>query len=396
MDSRIDRFQLMAKPTGMQCNMNCSYCYYFGSSNHRLKNHVAMNDQTLETYIKTCISSQTSRNVDIVWQGGEPTLLGVDFFEKAIEYQNKYSQGKKINNFIQTNGIGLNERWGRFLKDNNFLVGVSLDGNKISNDYYRLTNTGKSTFSRVLNGIDVLKKHNINFNTLTVVGKHNVKIPLDTYNFLKRIGSSFMQFIPLVEQEVVPNARSYSVTSRSVSPIDYAIFLNRIFDVWCQKDLGDIFVMNFENTMSDLVGETNSNCISGKYCGKNLILEYNGDVYSCDHFATQEYKLGNINFNDINHMIFSDANVKFGLGKFNGLDYKCNQCKFLNICNGGCPKDRFVPSEDDKHLRNYLCDSYLHYFEHTVPKMLCLIDGLKSGISYAKIRRMIKSQFYNL
>lgn len=405
---KVGKFQLMAKPAGPVCNISCLYCYYLEKITlyPERKKHWKMNDKTLENYIRQTIQSQNSTVIDIVWQGGEPTLLGIEFFQQALKFQRKYKENKTINNHIQTNGINLNEDWVIFLKENDFLVGLSIDGDRISNDAHRLTNSGMSTFDSVMKGIELLKKYKVEFNTLTVVNSENVKRPLDVYKFLKRIGSQYLQFIPLVERRVdrvnenglnlvQPSYQGKcELTSWSVPASSYGQFLNSIFDYWIKNDVGSTFVMNFEQTMADIVGVPAS-CVTSEICGRNLILESNGDVYSCDHFVYPENRLGNINFGNIIEMINSSKNTDFGMSKLINISSDCLICKFKNFCNGGCPKHRFNMSGSGDNNKNYLCESYLIYLSHCLPKMQFLVDLLQHQISYKKVKKIIKSEFYN-
>ncbi|MBJ7223940.1 MULTISPECIES: anaerobic sulfatase maturase [unclassified Brenneria] len=407
MSQSIANFQLMAKPSGSVCNIDCSYCFYLEKEHlyPERKSRWKMDGETLENYIRKNISGQQADVVDFLWQGGEPTLLGIDFFREALRLQNQYRGGKRINNFFQTNGINIDDDWARFLKENQFLVGLSIDGDRISNDAHRLTRSGKSTFDAVMQGLEALKRHRVEFNTLTVVNAENVKRPLDVYHFLKRIGSRYMQFIPLVERRAAqPDANGLmliqpdfsgqcSVTEWSVPAKAYGRFLNTIFDYWVQHDLGNVFVMNFEHTLTKMTGQLSA-CVINETCGGNLIVESNGDVYSCDHFVYPEHKLGNINQDDLVSLVNSPRNIAFGQHKLKNISKDCLNCAVRPVCHGGCPKHRFEISSDGRPNKNYFCDGFKTHLLHVLPRMQSLLTQMVRKESMKKIRRNIKQTFY--
>ncbi|MBA0169628.1 anaerobic sulfatase maturase [Pectobacterium versatile] len=407
MSQSIANFQLMAKPSGSVCNIDCSYCFYLEKEHlyPERKSRWKMNGDTLENYVRKNISSQQAPVVDFPWQGGEPTLLGIDFFREAVRLQNQYRGTKQINNFFQTNGTNIDDDWARFLKENQFLVGLSIDGDRISNDAHRLTRAGKSTFDDVMKGLEALKRHRVEFNTLTVVNAENVKRPLDVYQFLKRIGSRYMQFIPLVERRaaqpddnglvlIQPDfSGQCSVTEWSVPAKAYGRFLNTIFDHWVQHDLGNVFVMNFEQTLTKMTGRLSA-CIINETCGGNLIVEANGDVYSCDHFVYPENKLGNINQDDLASLVNSPQNLTFGENKRKNISKDCLNCEVKAVCHGGCPKHRFEISSDGRPNKNYFCDGFKTHLFHVLSRMNALLSQLGRQESMKKIRRNIKAEFY--
>lgn len=401
---KINNFQLMAKPSGSVCNIDCSYCFYLEKEHlypERKKNW-RMDNLTLENYIKKNIAAQHADVVDFLWQGGEPTMLGVDFYREAVRLQALYRGKKTINNFFQTNGMNINDDWAIFLKEHNFLVGISIDGDRISNDAHRLTRSGKSTFDSVINGIDILKRHQVEFNTLTVVNAENVNRPLDVYRFLKRIGSRYMQFIPLIERRAAhPDENGLTlikpdfsgqcaVEAWSVPAPAWGKFLNTIFDEWSANDLSQTFVMNFEQTLAKING-AQSACIINETCGGNLIIESNGDVYSCDHFVYPENKLGNINEHKITEMVNSPQNIEFGERKANHISKECLTCPVKYVCNGGCPKHRFELSSDGKPTKNYLCDGFAIHLHHVVPRMQHILRRLQQRTTPARIKREMKN-----
>ncbi|CAI0779891.1 anaerobic sulfatase maturase [Serratia entomophila] len=403
MSHQITQFHLMAKPSGSVCNIDCSYCFYLEKDRlyPERKNRWKMDGTTLDNYVRKNIQGQAGERVDFIWQGGEPTMLGIDFFREAVRLQQYYRGNKKINNFFQTNGINIDDDWAVFFKDHRFLVGVSIDGDRISNDKYRLSRSGRSTHDEVLRGIKTLLHHGIEFNTLTVVNAENVKRPLDVYNFLKRIGSRYMQFIPLVERRAAsPDANGLTlvspdftepcrVTEWSVPAKAYGNFLNAIFDHWVVNDLGSIFVMNFEQTMAKMAGQTGS-CVINETCGGNLIVEANGDVYSCDHFVYPEHKLGNINQTQPERLVNSAENINFGQSKLTNISKDCLNCSVRPVCNGGCPKHRFNLSSDGRPNKNYFCEGFSLHLNHALPMMDCILQLTSQRTTPGKIKKTIK------
>jgi len=364
-----------------------------------------MDARTLENYVIKNISAQKSNIVDFIWQGGEPTLLGIDFFREAVRLQNQHRGNKKINNFFQTNGTNIDDNWAKFFKEKNFLVGLSIDGDRISNDQYRLTRSGKSTYDSVIRGLEALKRQQVEFNTLTVVNAENVKRPMDVYHFLKRIGSRYIQFIPLVERRAAVADQNQltlvdpdftgqcHVTEWSVPAKAYGMFLNKIFDHWIINDIGTVFVMNFEQTMAKMMGH-NSACVINETCGGNLIVEANGDIYSCDHFVYPEHKIGNINYDDPAQLVNATANRMFGQRKLTNISKECLSCAVRPVCNGGCPKQRFVISSDGRPNKNYLCEGFYLHLNHSLPIMKKLLMLMRQGTSVSNVKEIIRRQYF--
>lgn len=396
---------VMAKPSGSICNLDCEYCFYLEKEKlypERNENW-RMSDETLEMFIRQQIEAQSGHDVDIAWQGGEPTLMGVEFFEKAAVLAKKYSNGKRIHHAFQTNGILINDEWCELFKRHDFLIGISIDGPEELHDKYRVTRSGKVSHHKVMRGIGYLKKHGVPFNTLTVVNNFNAFKPIEVYRFLKSIGSSYMQFIPLVEQQAVdindgeltlvpPEFdKDSKVTKWSVPSWQYGEFLNQIFDEWVRKDVGKVFVQTFDSTLSSWCNQPAGICIFSPTCGNAFALEANGDLYCCDHFVYPEFKLGNIHQQSVNEMNNSDKAVKFGKDKKERLTADCQKCKFRFACHGGCPKHRFIVSDKGFPFQNYLCKGYLHYFEHTAPYMAAMRDLVKSGHHVSEVIRMVKA-----
>lgn len=395
-------FHLMAKPTGPICNLDCKYCFYLEKENlYPGTGKWAMTDEVLENYIRQYIETNPTNSVEFVWQGGEPTLLGVPFFRNVVTLQQKHSRGKAIRNALQTNGILLNDEWGRFLRENSFLVGISIDGPRELHDFYRVDKGGAPTFDRVMRGISKLKEHEVEFNTLTVVNRKNSAYPLEVYNFLKQIGSGFMQFIPIVERRtsastpeglvlIQPSFHGPAeVTDWSVEPLAYGRFLARIFDQWVREDVGRYFVQHFDVALENWLGMDASLCVFRRNCGSALALEHTGDLYSCDHFVYPEYKLGNILQQKMAEMVASPQQLQFGHDKSATLPRMCRQCNVRFACHGECPKHRFLKTPDGEPGLNYLCAGYKYFFEHIDPFMQFMAEELSAGRPPANIMRFL-------
>ncbi len=386
----LTAFNMIAKPIGPVCNLNCTYCFYlekeklFGD-----KETFRMSDEVLEAYIKQTIESQSAPTVEFIWQGGEPTLLGVDYFRNVVRLQKKYAQGKTIHNAFQTNGVLLNDEWCTFFKENNFLVGISIDGPEEIHNRYRLTKNNQGSFSLVMRGMECLKKHEVDFNTLTSVQRENAYKALEVYHFLKKEGSSFMQFIPIVERvsaqplesglKLLPSYAKVPapVTDWSVEPKQYGIFLSEIFDEWVRNDVGRVFVQIFDVALEAWFGMEPSLCIFHKTCGEALAIEHNGDVYSCDHYVFPENRLGNILQVPLEKLVSSEQQIQFGKDKEATLPRYCRECAYRFVCNGGCPKDRFIKTPDGEEGLNYLCEGYQHFFAHIDPYMRFMANELR-------------------
>jgi|SRR5690554_1299842 len=382
-------FHVMAKPAGPICNLDCKYCFYLEKENLYPSNkNFTMPFDVLESFIKQHIEAQNTDVVSFAWQGGEPTLNGVAYFKKVVELQKKYSNGKRIENGFQTNGVLLDDEWCEFFKENSFLVGISIDGPKELHDYYRVYKGGQPSFNKVMKGIDYLKKHKVEFNTLTVVHKKNSSHPLEVYNFLKEAGSGYMQFIPIVERVredkhqvllnlVSPDYKGNAVvTDWSVEPEQYGNFLIEIFDEWVKKDVGKYFVQIFDVALESWFGIEQSLCIFNETCGRALAIEHNGDLYSCDHYVYPENKLGNIIDQPLQSLVYSDVQIKFGNDKKDKLPQYCLNCEVRFACNGECPKHRFIKTPDGEDGLNYLCAGYKKFFNHIDLYMKFMVNEL--------------------
>ncbi len=363
--AQLPGFHVMTKPTGPICNLDCKYCFYLEKERlYPPKTDWRMNLDTLESFIQQHIQAHSIPDVIFAWQGGEPTLLGVDFFKKAVELQHKHGQGKRIQNAFQTNGVLLDDAWCQFFKENNFLLGISIDGPEKLHDHYRVDRGGAPSFKRVMRGLEALKRNNVDFNTLTVVSRANQDHGLEVYRFLKEIGSLVMQFIPLVERDKEGKVLEFSSQGRN-----YGFFLTDIFDEWVQNDVGKHFVQLFDVTLESWLGMPQSLCWFRETCGAALALEHNGDLYSCDHFVYPENLLGNVMEQPLASLVNSAQQQKFGQDKKDTLPKMCRECDVRFACHGECPKHRFEKTPDGEEGLNYLCAGYMRFFRHVDPYM---------------------------
>lgn len=396
-------FNVMLKPIGPICNLNCTYCYYLEKKNLYLDTRdFRMKDEVLEQFTKQYIESQNVPVITFVWQGGEPTMLGIDYFQKALEYQDKYKGDKRIENVFQTNGTLLTDDFCKFFTDNNFLIGVSIDGPEHIHDEYRLTNQNTGSFKKVMEGIELLQKHNTEFNTLSVVNKSNAYHPIEIYRFLKEIGSGYLQFIPIVERItsspqpdkvnlLAPNHREDAkVTEWSVEASQYGNFLCSIFDEWVRNDVGKYFVQMFDVTLANWAGERPGLCVFSETCGDATAMEHNGDLYSCDHFVYEDYKLGNIAETHLLDMVKSEKQQKFGRDKRDKLPRYCFECDYRFACHGECPKNRISETPYGEPGLNYLCPGFKHFFAHVHPYMQFMADELKAKRAPANVMQWIR------
>lgn len=402
---RPTAFQVMLKPIGSACNLNCTYCYYLEKKNlYPGTTNFRMSDHLLEEFTRQFIEAHQVPVVNFTWQGGEPTLMGLDFYRKAIELQKKYAGGKRIENSFQTNGIKLNDDWCKFFSDNNILVGISIDGDEHNHDRYRKTWSGGPTYKKVMKGIELLHKHKVEFNTLSVVNDYNASYASETYRFLKKIGSGFMQFLPVVERiaedpentdlSLVAPAYSNkaSVTSWSVNPQAFGRFLITIFDEWVRNDVGKYFVQIFDATLANHVGEMPGVCVFSETCGDALAMEHNGDIFTCDHFVYPEYFLGNILETPLIDMVKSQKQFDFGIDKRNKLPHYCLRCDVRYACNGECPKHRILKTPDNEPGLNYLCEGYKLFFHHVEPYMEYMAKELNNKRAPANVMNWIRNK----
>lgn len=371
---------VMLKPVGALCNLACDYCYYLEKSKLYTQNprHI-MSDELLKRFIQEYIESQTMPQIMFTWHGGETLMRPLSFYKRAIELQKQYGQGRQIDNSIQTNGTLLTDEWCEFFKENNFLVGISIDGPQDFHDEYRRNKVGAPSYHKVMRGLNLLKKHGVQYNCMAVINDYNADYPLEFYRFFKEIGCEFLQFAPIVERLKNDNSSPTSLASAmdkeaelapfSVSPEQWGNFLCTIFDEWVRNDVGKLFIQIFDSTLANWVGEQPGVCTMAKRCGHAGVMEFNGDVYSCDHFVFPEYKLGNIYNEPLASMMYSDKQLKFGADKFDKLPTQCKECDVLFACNGECPKNRFSYDKYGEEGLNYLCEGFYKFFNHVAPYM---------------------------
>ncbi len=383
---------VMTKPVGSLCNLSCKYCYYLEKA--RLYDYLPqkertfyMSDRTLEEFIRQYLEAQTQPQVLFTWHGGEPLMRPLRFYKRALALQRKYARGRHIDNCLQTNGTLLTDEWCEFFRENNWLIGISLDGPQELHDKYRCSGqlqsseasptTGLPSFHKVMHGIRLLQKHGVEWNAMGVVNDFNADYPLDIYHFYKDIGCQYIQFAPVVERllphtdgrHLASPSEVASLAPFSVSPDQYAHFCCAIFDEWVRHDVGKVFVQLFDSTLACWADETPGVCTMCETCGHVSVIEANGDVYSCDHFVYPDHLLGNIHRDTITSMMYSPQQIQFGKAKRNALPHQCLDCQWLFVCNGGCPKDRFCQTANGEPGLNYLCPAFKQFFSHVAPYM---------------------------
>lgn len=379
-------FHLLAKPTGAICNLDCAYCFFLDKETFYPGSQFRMSEDLLETYLQQLIDSHQTDQVTIAWQGGEPTLMGLEFFRNAMTLAEKYRRpGIRLEHTLQTNGTLLDDDWCAFFKENNFLIGISVDGPRHLHDTYRVDKGGGPTFDRVMRGLRLLQKHGVEFNVLTAVNRVNGDHPLDVYRFLRDdAGADWMQFIPVVERINTDGRTLYqegsSVTDRSVLPDQFGNFLSTIFDEWVRHDVGSVFVQTFEATLRNWLGMPSSGmCVFNETCGLGVALEHNGDLYACDHFVEPSYLLGNIQQKHMIELVASPQQRKFGLDKRSQLPQYCLDCDVRFACRGECPKNRFTTTPDGEPGLNYLCEGLKHFFHHVDYPMKIMAGLISRG-----------------
>lgn len=373
-------FHLLCKPIGPVCNLACDYCFYLEKDHlfpGKKKGDFRMDEATLELFTKSYIQAQPENagEVNFAWQGGEPTLMGIPFFRRALELQGKYRRpGLKITNAIQTNGTLLNDEWARFLKEENILVGISIDGPEKLHNRFRRDPAGRGSFSDVMRGLELLHRHQVEFNTLTVVQSDNGNHPGEVYRFLKEAGSRFLQFIPIVEP-----LSGGGVSSRTVRPGQWGTFLSRVFDIWLEGDVGSIFVQHFDLLLGLWMGGPSSLCVHAPYCGRALAVEHDGTIFSCDHFVDDRHRLGNIHQKPLAELVDSPFQHHFGRDKFDALPRECLNCPYLKLCYGGCPSDRCRKSGSGRADLNWNCEGYQSFYRHSEPVFRAMAEAIRRG-----------------
>jgi uncharacterized protein len=385
-------FHVMIKPAGAVCNLACRYCFFLLKKNLYPHSRFRMSDELLEHFTRQYLVSLQAPHATIAWQGGEPTLMGLDFYRRSVEYARRYQKPNTTLEFtMQTNGTMLDDAWCRFFREEDFLIGLSLDGPREMHDTYRMDKNGKGSFERVMRGLRLLQEHRVDVNILCTVHAANAAHPREVYDFLrKEAGVKHIQFIPIVERV---SERGYqegnTVTDRSVEAEAYGKFLNAIFDVWVRRDVGKIFVQIFEATLAAWADRPSPLCIFAPTCGAALALEHNGDLYACDHFVEPDYLLGNIRDKHLLKLVGSEAQHKFGRDKLDRLPRFCLDCDVRFACNGGCPKNRFVDTPDGEPGLNYLCRGYKMFFHHVDRPMQIMADLLRHNRAPAEVMNKI-------
>ena len=398
-------FHLLAKPTGAVCNLDCSYCFFLSKEMLYPGSRFRMAEELLEQYLRQLIEAHArSPVVTVAWQGGEPTLMGVEFFRRSVELaEGLLRPGQQVEYTIQTNATLLDEEWASFFKEHDFLVGVSIDGPRELHDAYRVNKGGKGSFDQVIAGLEQLKRADVQWNALTTIHAANAGHGAEVYRFLRdECGARFVQFIPIIErvaeadgEGTVPWSswrdrplyvqRGERVTGRSVTAEQYGRFLIDVFEDWVRRDVGKVYVQMFDVALANWVGEPPSLCIHSVTCGLALALEHTGDLYSCDHFVEPAYKLGNIKETPMLELVASQRQRKFGLDKRDTLPRYCLECDVRFACHGGCPKDRFIRTPDGEPGLNYLCAGYKAFFHHVDPAMRFMAEQLRHGLAPAEI-----------
>ncbi len=375
-------FHVMAKPSGALCNLNCSYCFYLANEALYPGSRFRMTAELQELYIRQLLEATRTDEVVIAWQGGEPTIMGLDFFRRAIELERRYARpGQQVQNTLQTNGTRLDEEWATFLKENDFLVGISIDGPPEIHDRYRVDKGGKPTFARVLRGLEHLQRQEVEWNALTCVHAGNGDQATRVYRFLRdELAARFIQFIPIVERTAADSREATAqVTDRSVGAHQYGRFLIDVFEEWVRRDVGTVFVQAFDTALAHWCGLPNGVCVHDETCGLQVALEHTGDLYSCDHFVEPGHLLGNIEQEHMLDLVGSAQQRSFGRDKQDLLTQRCRDCEVRFACNGGCPKDRFIDSPEGEPGHNYLCAGYEAFFHHVGQPMRVMADHLEAG-----------------
>jgi uncharacterized protein len=399
---------VVAKPIGPACNLDCEYCFYLEKQAlFPAGEQYRMPDRVLSAFIAGYVASQPTPVVEFVWQGGEPTLLGIDFFKRVIELQKPFAKSKTITNSLQTNGTLLTDEWCRFLKKHSFMVGISLDGPKEIHDRYRKDRKGRGTFEQAMRGLRLLQQHKVECNVLACVARETAARPLEVYRFLKNAGVEFIQFTPIVERMPDPQSVGQGmrlaapaaldspegqgeVTDWTVRPEDYGDFLIAVVEEWVRHDVGRVFVMNFEWALNAWIGNPSPVCVHAKQCGRSLVIEHNGDVYACDHCVYPQYRLGNILNGTLQDMAARSLKSGFGVTKETALPRRCRECNVLAACQGGCPKHRFANTFADEPGLHYLCEGYRKYFLHLRKYLRVMAQLLEHGQPVSLVMEALK------
>ncbi len=408
-DGPAQGIHVVAKPIGPVCNLNCEYCFYlekkslFGPGEQ-----YRMSDKVLSTFIAGYVACQPTPAVEFVWQGGEPTLAGIDFFKRVVRLQKPFTEQKTITNCLQTNGTLLTDKWCQFLKKHRFMVGLSLDGSQEIHDRYRRDRKGNGSFDRVIRGVRLLQQHGVDYNVLAGVARETAAKPLSVYRFLRDEGIEFIQFTPIVERLSDASSKKHGlrlagpaalnqeeeqtrVTPWTVIAEEYGDFLIAIYEEWVRHDVGKVFVMNFEWALNAWIGNPSPVCVHAKQCGRSLVIEHSGDVYACDHSVYPQYRLGNIAADSLNEMAERSLRSGFGVAKESALPRWCRQCDVLKACQGGCPKHRFAKTYDDEPGLQYLCAGYKKFFLHIRKYLQAMTTLLEHGYPASRVMEAVKA-----
>ena len=406
-------FHLLAKPTGAVCNLDCKYCFFLSKEALYPGSSFRMSDEVLEAYIRQLLAAHRTPEVNVAWQGGEPTLMGLDFYRRSVELVERYKKpGQKVLYTMQTNGTRLDDEWAAFFREHHFLIGLSVDGPRDLHDAYRRDKGGQGTFDRVMRGWQLLRRHQVDVNILCTVHAANGDHPLRVYRFFRdEMKAQFIQFIPIVEratEDTLPLAnQGWSerpggerllyiqagdrVTDRTVGAEQYGRFLIAIFDEWVRRDVGRVFVQHFDTALANWVGVPSPVCVFAETCGQALALEHNGDLYACDHYVEPDYLLGNITETPMIELVASEKQVRFGLDKRDRLPRYCRQCRVRFACHGGCPKNRFIQTPDGEPGLNYLCAGYKAFFTHIDRPMRIMGSLLRNDRAPAEVMSLMNS-----
>ena len=390
MNPAMAPIHVLIKPIGAQCNLRCDYCFYFGKNAlyaNRSRTSLRMSDELLETAIRRIIDARApgQHTVEFAWQGGEPSLMGIRFFERSVALQKQIAPaGLRITNTFQTNGVLIDDGFARFFRDHGFLVGISIDGPQELHDRFRRDANGNGSFTAVMAGIEALNRHGVDYNLMTVVQSDNAEHPEAVYGFLQRLGSPFIQFIPIVEPDPAGG-----VSPRTVSAAQWGEFLTRVFHLWRKQDIGRTFVQHFDMMLGITLGHPATLCVHAQTCGRALALEHNGDLYSCDHFVDTAHCLGNLGKRSLRELADSARQARFGMDKGTPLPDTCRRCHFLRFCHGGCPKDRLIATGSGR--LNWLCEGYQRFYSESTPFFAAMGDALRRGLPAADYREFLKN-----
>ena len=394
---------VMAKPAGARCNLACRYCYYLEKGDYYASSSEGpfMTDATLERYIQEYIQTQTSREINFTWHGGEPLMRPLDFYRKAVALQARYGSGRQIANCLQTNGLLLNDDWCRFLHDEGWLVGLSIDGTQAMHDAYRQGRNGAPSWERVMRAVELLERHHVEWNAMATVHQANAEQPLEFYSFFRNtLGCRYLQFTPIVERLLQEGEKTWlaqvgdedcRLAPYSILPHQWGNFLCAIFDEWVRHDVGYTFVQLFDATLAGWMGVAPGVCVYAEECGHAAVMEHNGDVYSCDHFVFPRHRLGNIHTHTLPQMLYGPQQTAFSRLKRDALPRQCRLCPWLKACHGECPRLRFARAADGEPGLNFLCAGYQRYFSHVAPYMDFMAQALRNGQPPALIMQALRN-----